>query len=412
MPFLCARRDALPDTTLAAMVRREKGRRSISPAPRRGEIRRRASRSSSESRCLLTIQDPLWRMTPAKLPPICSANSIRPSAIPPYSPAGRSAPHGSSAPECDRRSGLFPAPVPAADERGRPGRTCHNRSERRRQADLQPQIRRFRSTSDNPAPIPTRSTPSSSPFPGKGRSTPRGPASTNSSFAAKNAFRLYINDLKAALVDGWIKSGNQIEYRETLQPLGGRSYPLRLHFTKSTGSSRRSIEGKGRTGVDAALGDRRTRTPRSSPAKCSSPQSEFDAVLASPSSRRSQHRIRTGNFHQCRRGAGDHYAAIETAEFIRERLPDFLSRQEPQPGNVAGLRRFCRAFSCRTGLPSAARTRRIAGCSIDRRPFERAPDPESAVERVVLMVLKSPRFLYPGPTVSQPMGSPSPPGWH
>ena len=43
-----------------------------------------------------------------------------------------------------------------------------------------------------------------------------------------------LNDLKQPLIDAWVKSGNDNEYHGSRYLIGGRLYPLRLEFSKST----------------------------------------------------------------------------------------------------------------------------------------------------------------------------------
>ena len=49
----------------------------------------------------------------------------------------------------------------------------------------------------------------------------------------EHALRLWVNDNRNALIDRWVKSGNDTEYRGSLFLIAGRSYPLRLEFSKS-----------------------------------------------------------------------------------------------------------------------------------------------------------------------------------
>src|SRR5579884_3295917 len=46
----------------------------------------------------------------------------------------------------------------------------------------------------------------------------------------EHAARLWVNDTKKPLIDAWVKSGNDTEYRASLFLLGGRVYSLRLEF--------------------------------------------------------------------------------------------------------------------------------------------------------------------------------------
>jgi mono/diheme cytochrome c family protein len=47
-----------------------------------------------------------------------------------------------------------------------------------------------------------------------------------------NGARLWVNDNRRALIDAWVRSGDETEYRESIRLLGGRVYPLRLEFFK------------------------------------------------------------------------------------------------------------------------------------------------------------------------------------
>src|SRR5262249_35995550 len=48
-----------------------------------------------------------------------------------------------------------------------------------------------------------------------------------------HATRLWVNDPKRPLIDAWVKSGNDTEFRGSIFLLGGRAYPLRLEFSKA-----------------------------------------------------------------------------------------------------------------------------------------------------------------------------------
>src|SRR5262249_18209584 len=49
----------------------------------------------------------------------------------------------------------------------------------------------------------------------------------------EHAARLWLNDNKRPLIDAWVKSGNDVEYRATLFLVAGRAYPLRLEYSKA-----------------------------------------------------------------------------------------------------------------------------------------------------------------------------------
>ena len=49
----------------------------------------------------------------------------------------------------------------------------------------------------------------------------------------EHAVRLWVNDQNHPLIDAWVKSGSDTEFRGSLFLLAGRPYPLRLEFTKA-----------------------------------------------------------------------------------------------------------------------------------------------------------------------------------
>ncbi|HEX6986951.1 MAG TPA: PA14 domain-containing protein, partial [Planctomycetaceae bacterium] len=51
---------------------------------------------------------------------------------------------------------------------------------------------------------------------------------------SEHAARLWVNDPDRPLIDAYVKSGDDTEYRATITLLGGRAYPLRMEFSKAT----------------------------------------------------------------------------------------------------------------------------------------------------------------------------------
>ena len=49
----------------------------------------------------------------------------------------------------------------------------------------------------------------------------------------EHAVRLWVNDPKQALIDAWVKSGDDTEYRASQFLVGGRPYAVRLEFSKA-----------------------------------------------------------------------------------------------------------------------------------------------------------------------------------
>ncbi len=49
----------------------------------------------------------------------------------------------------------------------------------------------------------------------------------------EHAARLWLNDMRKPLIDAWVKSGNDTEYRETIYLVAGRAYALQVEYTKA-----------------------------------------------------------------------------------------------------------------------------------------------------------------------------------
>src|SRR5260370_1063939 len=84
-------------------------------------------------------------------------------------------------------------------------------------------------------------------------------------------------------------------------------------------------------------------------------------------------------------------AAIEAAAYVAAHLRELADVKDDAPDRGARLREFCRQFAERAfRRPITDEQKRLY---IDRQ-FHGSLDGELAVKRVVLLVLKSPRFLY------------------
>jgi hypothetical protein len=84
-------------------------------------------------------------------------------------------------------------------------------------------------------------------------------------------------------------------------------------------------------------------------------------------------------------------AAIDAATYIATRKEELAGTREDATDRIEKLKSFCRTFAERAFR--APLTDEQARLVIDKQ-FEGAGDPEIAVKRIALLVLKSPRFLY------------------
>ena len=237
---------------------------------------------------------------------------------------------------------------------------------------------------------------------------------------SEHAVRFWINDLRIPLIDGYVKSGDGNEYAAPLYLLGGRAYPMRLEFSKGVVgvNDLKEVKKKPPTKASVALEWRRPKLARETiPQRCLLPVQVNEAFVVSspfPPDDRSIGYERGTSVSKAWEEATTE-GAIETARFVLERLGDqpgvrIVDRRAesfggnpasinfdaernsaPEGDKAAKLRGFCRQFVERAFRRPL--TPELEKVYIDR-PIAGAPDPETAVKRVVLLALKSPRFLY------------------
>lgn len=237
----------------------------------------------------------------------------------------------------------------------------------------------------------------------------------------EHATRLWVNDPKKPLIDAWVKSGNDNEYRASLYLLGGRAYPLRLEFSKAKQGVDDSAKNKDKPvpKVRASMAlewKLPGRVAETIPPRNLSPQplpELFVVATPFPPDDRSFGWERGTSISKAWDEATTE-AAIEAAAYVATHLNELAggkpadrdaSSDSGNPAHInldapAGakpapdhkkLREFCRQFAERAfRRPLTADQQKL----YIERQFAFTRDPETAVKRVVLLVLKSPRFLY------------------
>jgi len=210
-----------------------------------------------------------------------------------------------------------------------------------------------------------------------------------------HAVRLRLNQTDDAppFLDGWVKSGDEHEYRGSLFLLGGRSYPLTLEFSKA----HQGVDSQQHAPLAQAAIALFWQPPYGVlgpvPERCLAPwESPPTFVPASPlpPDDRSIGYERGTNVSPEWFAAVTN-AAIETADHVVADLEQ-LARVQRDAGNRGDkLRAFCETFAARAfRRPLSPELRALM---IDR-PFADPPDLDTAVRRSVLLVLQSPRFLF------------------
>jgi cytochrome c553 len=212
----------------------------------------------------------------------------------------------------------------------------------------------------------------------------------------EHAARLWVNDERRPLIDAWVKSGNDTEYKANLFLVAGRSYSLRLEYTKA------------KQGVD----DSKTRKKPPPAVKSSitllwkAPHSPLEPIAGrylSPAASPEAYICSTpfppdDRSYGWERGTtvskewdqAETDAALAVAGYVSARLNELAGTRDNAPDRKKKVSEFCRKFATlafRRPL-DAAQTARID------RQLSAGKNLETGVKRVVLVVLKSPRFLF------------------
>ena len=202
---------------------------------------------------------------------------------------------------------------------------------------------------------------------------------------SENAIRLWVNDTVRPLIDAAVKSGNDTEYRESIHLLGGRVYPLRLEFSR----------GKEKRSSVSLSWKPPHRTVEVIPTRNLTPVAFPETFVLRtpfpPDDRSVGYERGTSISKAWDQATTD--AALEVAGYVADHLKDLagVSDSTPEKEREPKLRDFCGRFAERAfRRPMSAEQRAFF---VDRQ-FKASRDPATAVKRVVLLVLKSPRFLY------------------
>lgn len=214
----------------------------------------------------------------------------------------------------------------------------------------------------------------------------------------ENAGRLYVNEAAVPLVDAWVRSGSDTEFRGRRFLLGGRIYPVSLEwfkFREKTASV--SLQWKPPHGIQEPIPARHLTTE-------SSPQILVMETPFPPDDRSAGYERGTAVSREW--DDATTYAAIEAADKLLGMLPSLV----PNPGSSGRRGRGDRAAAPVDTKELRTRLMTLASDFAERafrRPltddqqqryvnahFETTDNTDEALRRSVMMVLKSPAFLY------------------
>jgi hypothetical protein len=201
----------------------------------------------------------------------------------------------------------------------------------------------------------------------------------------ENGARLWVNDRSEPLIDEWVSSGPEVrEHRKSITLLGGRAYPVKLEVFRF----------KDKTASVALQWKPPHGTTRTIPARSLSPRGVAETLVVTtpfPADDGSAGYERGNSVSKDWQQAVTR-AAVEVADAVVKRLERLSDAKADAPDRQEKLKAFTATFAERAfRRPLTGEERAF----FRDKPFEGAPDAETAVRRAVLLVLTSPRFLYP-----------------
>ena len=210
---------------------------------------------------------------------------------------------------------------------------------------------------------------------------------------SSDAIEVYLNDAGKMFIDGKTRSENEDTFEESMFMLAGRPVQFRLHFNKGKQGVTRLAKNKKSNAYITLMWKRPDGTTETIPAHCFVPghaPKTFAVSTPFPPDDRSMGWIRgTTISKQWDEATTD--GAIQTANYVLENLDELTKSKVGNTDRDKKLRQFAETFvttAFRAKLSDLERK-----LYIDRQ-FERSKNHEDAIKRVVVLTLKSPRFLY------------------
>jgi hypothetical protein len=196
---------------------------------------------------------------------------------------------------------------------------------------------------------------------------------------------LWINDEDDPIIDGWVGGGQLAEHRATVRLIGGRSYPFRLdYFRFKEKTALLSMHWKPPHGAEEMIPARDLLPERVTPT--------FVLTTPFPPDDSSVGYERGMGVSAAWDEATTH-AAIEAANYVVKRLDEFSHSHPDDTNRMDKVETFCgKLVATAFRRPLTEDQKRLFVSA----QFKNAKKTEDAVKRVVILALKSPRFLYLG----------------
>lgn len=200
---------------------------------------------------------------------------------------------------------------------------------------------------------------------------------------SENGFRLFVNDTDQELIDGWVSSSMHRELRGTVFLIGGRAYPIKLEFFKYKDKTASiNLSWKPPMGAESTI-----------PARNLSPSSARSVLVVQssfPPDDQSVGYVR-GNSVSKNWSQSVTRAAVEVAELLALNMSRYARIRDTDSKRTEKVISFIERFAelaFRRTLTESQKQIYV------KRHFQLGLDEETAIKRSVLLILKSPRFLY------------------
>jgi hypothetical protein len=194
------------------------------------------------------------------------------------------------------------------------------------------------------------------------------------------------------LIDAYVRSGNDTEYKANMLLLGGRSYPLQLEFSKAN----RGVDKQNEHPTHASI-QLLWKPPHGVlepvPERCLIPHDSAEVFVVKtpfPPDDKSIGYERGTSVSQEWFAAAT-AASVEMADSTLDHIEHLTHTKRDNPDRSEKLRQFATTFAERAFRRPL--TDALRALVIDR-PFADAPDLDAALKRSMLLVLGSPRFLF------------------
>ena len=211
----------------------------------------------------------------------------------------------------------------------------------------------------------------------------------------EHAMQFWLNDTQKQLIDATVKSGNQNEYVAGMYLVAGRAYPIRLNFSKAKQGVDDSKKNPNRPVQPASI-SLNWKPPdgvvEPIPSRVLSPVAfpeQFALGTPFPPDDRSLGWER-GTAVSKEWDAATTEAALETATYVAAKINDLAKTNDGAGDRAVKIQAFAKAFAER----AYRRPLTDAQKKLVEKQFESQKEIDIAIKRVVLLVLKSPQFIY------------------